>query len=86
MFGIGHLLKKVQNRQTREYFVRDIVRGVLKEVINSDVLVENIKLKESAIQLLNLTQGAKSEVYMKKQQILKLVNERQDIVKVVDLR
>lgn len=66
--------------------MRDIIRGVLKDAINCDVLVENIKVKESTISLLNLTQTAKSEIYIKKQKILKLVNERQDTVKFTDMR
>jgi hypothetical protein len=86
MFGIGHLLKKTQNRQTREFFVREIVRSVLKEVVGIDISIENIKVKESVANLANVSQSAKSEIYIKKRQLLKLINERQNISAITDLR
>ena len=86
MFGIGHLFKKMQNRQMREYFVRDIVRQVVKEVVGVDVLTENVQIKESTISMINASNTLKSEVYIKKQRILKLVNEKQDIIVVNDIR
>jgi hypothetical protein len=86
MFGIGHLLKRMQNRQTREYFVRERVREAVREATKVDIIVENIKINGSVVSFLNLNQSAKSEVYIKKQQLLKLINSLQDIVVVTDLR
>jgi hypothetical protein len=86
MFGIGHLFKKMQNRQTREYFVRDIIRQVIKEVVGADVLVDNIQIKDSTASIINTNQSLKSEIYIKKQRILRLCNEKQDVIVIGDIR
>ena len=86
MFGIGHLFKKMQNRQTREYFVRDIIRQSIKEVVGADILVDNIQIKDTTASIINTNQSLKSEIYIKKQRILKLSNEKQDIILIRDVR
>ncbi len=86
MFGIGHLFKKMQNRQTREFFVRDIIRQVIKEVVGADVLTENIQIKEAVVSILNMSQVLRSEIFMKKNRIMRLANEKQDIITIKDIR
>ena len=86
MFGIGHLLKRVQNRQTREIFVCDAVRNTLKEQIKVDIPLENIKLKDSTISFINIGQVARSEIFIKKHQLLKSINSVQDIITITDFR
>jgi hypothetical protein len=86
MFGIGHLLKKTKNHQTREYFVRDVVRLAIKDIVGVDILIENIQIKEVTITMVNVNQSLKSEIYIKKQQLLKLINEKQNIIIVSNIR
>ena len=86
MFGIEHLLKKMQNRQTREFFVREAIKDALKSTTNIEVSIEDIKIIGSTVTFLNLSQTAKSEIFIKKQTILSAVNSKQDIVKIMDLK
>ncbi len=86
MFGIGHLFKKMQNRQTREYFVRDIVRQTIKDNIGSSMLTDNIQIKDATISMINISPALKSEIYIKKQRILRIINEKQDIIFVRDIK
>ncbi len=86
MFGIGHLFKKMQNRQTREYFVRDILRQTLKDIIGADILTENIQIKDGTVSILNVSQVLRSEIYIKKHRILREANGKQNIVMLKDLR
>ncbi|MEI7462823.1 MAG: hypothetical protein WCK03_00315 [Candidatus Taylorbacteria bacterium] len=86
MFGIGHLLRKIQNRQSSEVFVSDIVRLVLKEEFNRDILLNDIKIKGSVVTILNIGQTMKSEIFIRKQLLLKKINEKQQVLLVIDLK
>ncbi len=86
MFGIGHLLRKIQNRQSSEVFVSDIVRLVLKEEFNRDILLDDIKIKGSVVTILNIGQTMKSEIFIRKQLLLKKINEKQQVLLVIDLK
>ena len=79
-------MKKMQNRQTREFFICEIVRGVIKDVVRIDIPVGNITVKETTVHFSNISQAARSELFIKKQQILKLINDRQAAVKIIEIK
>jgi len=86
MFGIGHLLNKFQSRQGRKLVLIEAIRVAVKEIASCEVWVEDIKISGSTVILSGLSATARSEIFIKKAQILKLINSRQDSLKVTDLR
>ena len=86
MFGIGDFFKKVQSSYTKELFIRTCIIEAIKETVHIDVPIAAVAFKGSVVTLNNTSQSLKSAVFIKKQSILKKINEKQQIRAVTDLR
>ena len=86
MFNIRDFLKKATNKQTKNLFFRKVVEETLKRHVNIEVPPESISIKSSIIGIKNISQGARSAIFIKKQAILEDLNKVQDIFKVKDIR
>lgn len=80
MRNIGEFFRKIQNRQAASFFLQKIVSEVLKDVANIEVSENNVVISRSEIILKGISQSAKSEIFIKKEKILKEINKRQDKV------
>jgi len=86
MFGIGHLLRKVQSRQGKADFILGILCTTIRDVIGFEVKPENIKVQGQYIYLNGVNQSLRSEIFMKKSSILNMINKEQDSVVFIDIK
>lgn len=86
MFGIGHLLKKVQSRQGKADFMSGIVCMAVKDVVGFDIKSTNIKIQVQNIYLNGVSQTLRSEIFIKKAAILNLINKKQDSIVFLDIK
>ncbi len=86
MLKISEFFKKIQNRHTKELFVRSVVRDSLKKIVNVEVPVEAISFKSSIAVLKDVSQSARSQIFIKKQTIIQEINSLQSIRIVEDIR
>jgi len=86
MFNIRDFLKKASGRQTKELFFRQTVQEVIKANLGVELPIEAISLRSSTIYLKNISQAARSVIFIKKTQILDQLNKKQDFYKINDLR
>ena len=86
MFGIGHLLRKVQSRQGKVDFISGIICGAMKDVTKFDIRHENIKIQGQNIYINGVSQTLKSEIFIKKSLVLKIINTKQESVVFLDIK
>lgn len=85
-FNISQLLNKIRSIQAKGALQRKIVHDSILKNIRLDIPIENISIKSTIITLKNISQSAKSEIYIKKQVILEDINKDQKIVVARDIR
>lgn len=71
MRSIGDLFARIKNVQAKEMFLRTAIQQALKKVANIDCALSDISCKNFTIQIRNLSQTAKSQLFMKKGAIIK---------------
>ncbi len=71
MRSIGDLFARIKNIQTKEVFARTAVQQALKKAANIDCRVEDISFKNFSVHIQNMSQTAKTQLFMKKGAILK---------------
>ncbi|MEK7609899.1 MAG: hypothetical protein AAB470_02145 [Patescibacteria group bacterium] len=86
MLKISEFFKKIQKRQAKEIFVRSTLQVAIKNHTNIDLPVESIAFKEYSAVLNSINQSQKSQIFIKKQQIIQEFNLTQDIKKINDIR
>ncbi len=86
MFNIKDFLKRASGRQAKELFFRQTAQGVIKRLIKIEIPIGSIVLKNTSIHLNDISQAARSAIFIKKQEILAEVNKSQDFCKVNDVR
>ncbi|GEM_PF-602453 len=86
MFNISQFLNRIRGTQGKQILQRNIVRNVVLKNIGIDIPAENITIKSAVIFLNNISQSAKSAVYVKKQIILNEINKGQDTIIVRDIK
>ena len=86
MINIGQFFKKIQNKHTKELFVRSIIKDALKKYTQLDVPVEAMSFSSNSLVLKNISQVAKSQIFIKKQLILQEINTAQSIKIISDIR
>jgi hypothetical protein len=86
MYGIHEFFKKIQNSFSKEILVRQAIGQAIKKHIGEDVPVENISIKNGVVQLKNVSQSAKSSIFIKKQAILREIATIQSLKAINDIR
>lgn len=86
MLNIGQFFKKIQNKHTKELFARTVAKEAIQEQSGVIVRVEDMSFKAGALILKGLSQGARSQVFIKKQAILEQIRAKQQIQVVVDIK
>lgn len=78
MFNIRQFLQRASNRQTKSHFLRLNVQDTIKKYLNLDIPLEDISTKGQKIIIKNLSQSARSSLYIKKSSILEDINKNSD--------
>lgn len=86
MIGIGQFFHRIQNTFTKEVLVRKLIVGSVKENTNVDIPIESIVLKNGVVFLKNISNTAKSVVYIKKSKIIQQVNDQQQVRLILDIK
>ena len=86
MFGIGEFFKRVQGTYSKEILLRTNIVSAIKKLTGAEIGLDNIILKSGVVTLNGVSQALKSTVYIKKQAILKEINERQVGTVIKDMR
>ena len=85
MLKIGEFFKRIQGAFAKEVAFRMEVQRIVKEFTSLQVPIEAISMKSASIRLKNISQSARSEIYIKKKSILDSLNKAQDIYRVEDI-
>jgi hypothetical protein len=70
MIGLGEFFKKVQNSFSKELLLRATIKNVISKYTGIDLKIEDISYKAGLITLKNISQAARSVVFIKKRVIL----------------
>ena len=76
---ISELLGRIRNIQARESLVRLAVQQTLKKQLSIEIPLERISCKDVAVTLKGIDQSARSAIFIKKEAILKEINELQSV-------
>ena len=85
-FNISQLLNKIRSVQAKGALERSIVHDSLLKNIGIDIPIPNISIKSMIVTLKNISQSAKSAIYIKKQAILEDINKGQESIIARDIR
>ena len=86
MLKISDFFKKIQNKHSKELFVRSSIQVIIKKHVGVDIPVESISIKSSSIYLKNQSQSARSQIFIRKQGILDDTNNLLKPQKIIDIR
>jgi hypothetical protein len=86
MFSIAKFFERIQNVQSKEVFVRSTIQQTINSLIKVEIPLESITFKSTTIELKNVPQSLRSVIFIKKNAILKAINEAQAIRQVTDIR
>ncbi|MFA6315498.1 MAG: hypothetical protein WC648_03990 [Candidatus Paceibacterota bacterium] len=86
MFGISHLLSRIQNVFLKETLARSCIAKIISNTIGVDVPVESVSIKGSTILLLNTSQSMRTAIFIKKQAILKEFAANEETKNFLDIR
>ena len=79
MIGIGQFLKKIINTRSGEWLIRSKVRKAINKEIFLDIPEKDIYFSHSTIVLKNVPQAARSELFIKKSNLLRDINASQKV-------
>jgi methylphosphotriester-DNA--protein-cysteine methyltransferase len=74
MLNISEFFKRIGGVQAKEVAKRDAIRVAIKQFIDIDVPITSISFKSTVANLKDVSQTAKSVIYMKKKAILDRAN------------
>lgn len=86
MFGIGQFFSKIQNSFAKEVLIRTVMKDAIKKYVGLEIPIENISVKSGTITLDNVSQSARSAIFIKKQAIIKEIMAAQNIKNITDIR
>lgn len=86
MKNIGQFFSILQNKHAKELFTRSFVSEALLKYAKIEVKPENVTFKGRVLMIQGLSQIEKSEVYIKKTQILAEINPKLGNRQVTDIR
>ena len=86
MFNIGQYFDRFLNSQNKEVVFRTVVKKIVLEKVGIDLNVGDISIKSGVINLKNISQAARSAIFIKKQLLISTINESQGSYKVIDIR
>ena len=86
MKSIGEFFSNIQNRHAQEMFLRTVVQQVLKRVANVDSNIKDISFKAGAVILKKISPTAKSQLFLKKQAILREIAIQAPGKRIADLK
>ncbi len=75
MLSIAGFFKKIQNKHTKELYLRNTIQATIKKYIGVELPLESISVKSDTISLEGISQAARSQVFIKKQLILDEINK-----------
>ncbi len=75
MFNISQFLERLKKISGSSINTRTEVSRILKEQIGLNVPIEAIELKPPKIYIKNISQAARSEIYIRKEIIIKEINK-----------
>ncbi len=85
MKSVGNFLDKFRNRAVKEIQNRDIIVNIIKKISNIEINIKNIEISNGILKI-KLSSIEKSEIFLKKDQILKEINKKIDKIKDLELK
>ena len=75
MFNISQLLNRIRSIQSKGMVGIILVHDSILKNVGIDIPLGDISIKSSVVSIKNISQSAKSAIYIKKQAILKDINK-----------
>jgi hypothetical protein len=70
MFNISQILDRVRSLRESNIGKRMVVKNTINKFVSIDIPVEQIEIKSSKVFVKNISQAAKSEIFLKKAAII----------------
>ncbi len=86
MFNIGQILNKVRALRESDIGIRTAIKNAVAKYTEIDVPVEHVQIKSGKATIKNISQAARSVVFMKKETILRDISETLQNNKVKDIQ
>jgi hypothetical protein len=86
MISISEFFKRIGGIQAREITFRVGVQAAIRESIGMDVPIESITFKSGGIILKDISQAARTAIFIKKINIIEQANMFQSIHRITDIR
>jgi len=86
MRSIGDFFKKIQNTRASGFFLQSVVSEIVKKITHITVPPESIHISSSKVILNGISQAARSEIFIKREVILKEINLVSGKVKMTEIR
>jgi len=86
MRGIGEFFKRIQNTRASGFFLQSAIVDIVKKITNISISPESIKISSSKVILNGISQAARSEIFIKRESILKEINNVAGKVKITEIR
>lgn len=86
MRNIGEFFQRIQKAQVGRFFIQTNIAEVIKKITNIEIPTKNIIISGSKVVLNGISQSAKSEIFIKKGNILKEINTVQEKIKISDIK
>jgi len=75
MFNIAQYLEKFKTLGLGDQFLKETLVSVIKEVVGVEIEINNLLIKDGEV-VIKVSPSIKNAIYIKKDQILKLVGEK----------
>ena len=86
MKSIGEFFKRIKNFQTEEIALRSSISDIINETIGLGIPIEKISIKAGIITLRSISHSARSTIYINKEKIINLINNKNGSGKIKDIR
>ena len=86
MRSIAEFFKRIQSARTQDLFVRTVIQEVLKRRLSIDVPASALSFSSSTLIVSGISHAARSELFIKKESVLRDINSGQDIRQISDIR
>lgn len=86
MLNIGQFFKKIQNKYTKELFLREIIQQSIQKQTGIRIPSEAISIKNNTVVVTGISQAARSHLFIKKQNILQEITTQQQIRVITDIK
>ncbi|MDE1946637.1 MAG: hypothetical protein KGJ90_06340 [Patescibacteria group bacterium] len=86
MLNIKEFFGKFQNAQAKEVVFRSAVQRAIGDIVGFGVKIESISVRGGIISIKDISQAARSAIFIKKQPIVFLINKTQQLYKIRDIK